>query len=315
MLVGLALIAAWVVYEWKFARYPMVPGELFKGQRIVGLAYVVAFAAGMNFFSILNFFPVTFTSVYDPVPVKIGLRGIGPALSTAVGAIGFNAALSGFPGHTREVLLLAVSIMTSFAGALAVMTPENEGLVLFLGCMAGLGVGGVLVPAATVAMLVCPDALITTAAALSLSIRTVGGSIGYSIYYNIFATKLTTNLPLYVAEYAVRAGLPLTSAEAFVGLFLTTPEKLATSNIPGVTPEVIAGATKGTQWAYSESLKYVWVSCAQVATLYMDRANESPVYIDSFWEHRNHLHLPAAEHQEVPDKSCCCADLNNRYGA
>jgi hypothetical protein len=50
MLVGLALIGAWVVWEWKFAPYPMVPGELFKGQRIVGLAYVVAFAAGMNFF-------------------------------------------------------------------------------------------------------------------------------------------------------------------------------------------------------------------------------------------------------------------------
>lgn len=28
----------------------MIPGELFRGQRIVGLAYVVAFAAGMNFF-------------------------------------------------------------------------------------------------------------------------------------------------------------------------------------------------------------------------------------------------------------------------
>jgi hypothetical protein len=51
LLFGLALIAAWVVWEWKFAPYPMVPGELFKGQRIVGLAYVVAFAAGMNFFS------------------------------------------------------------------------------------------------------------------------------------------------------------------------------------------------------------------------------------------------------------------------
>jgi hypothetical protein len=69
LLSGLALIAAWVriiqtlhkaytdcaiqvVYEWKFARYPMIPGELFKGQRIVALAYVIAFAAGMNFFSV-----------------------------------------------------------------------------------------------------------------------------------------------------------------------------------------------------------------------------------------------------------------------
>jgi hypothetical protein len=124
--------------------------------------------------------------------------------------------------------------------------------------MAGFGVGGVLVPAATVAMLVCPDALITTAAALSLSIRTVGGSIGYSIYYNIFAGKLTTNLPKYTAQYAIQAGLPVESVEAFVGLFLTVPEELATADIVGVTPAVIQGATIGTRWAYSESLKYVW---------------------------------------------------------
>ncbi|KAH7384489.1 major facilitator superfamily domain-containing protein [Pyrenochaeta sp. MPI-SDFR-AT-0127] len=260
LLVGLALIAAWVVYEWKFAKYPMIPGELFKGQRIVALAYVVAFAAGMNFFSLLNFFPVTFTSVYDPVPVRIGLRGMAPGISTAIGAIFFNAMLSTFPGHTREVLLSAVAMMTAFTGAMAVMTPENEGLVLAIGALAGFGVGGVIVPAATVAMLVCPDALITTAAALSLSIRTVGGSIGYSIYYNIFITKLTQKLPVLTAKFAIAAGLPLTSVEAFVGLFLTTPAKLATTPIEGVTPAVIAGATKGTQWAYAESLKYVYLT-------------------------------------------------------
>ena len=255
----------------------MVPGELFKGQRIVGLAYVVAFAAGMNFFrsvhslslyghdeltscSILNFFPVVFTSVYEPDPVRIGLRAIGPAFTTAIGAILFNAALSVFPGRAREVLLVAVLLMTCFAGSLAVMTPDNEHLVVGLGAMASLGVGGVLVPAATVAMIVCPDALITTAAALSLSIRTVGGSIGYSIYYNVFATKLEHNLPKYVAEHAIKAGLPVASAVEFITVFLTAPANLTTTRIEGVTPEVIAGATKGVQWAYSQSLKYVWVS-------------------------------------------------------
>jgi len=258
LLFGLALVAAWVVWEWKFAAYPMVPGELFKGQRIVGLAYVVAFAAGMNFFSILNFFPVVFTSVYEPDPVRIGLRAIGPAFTTAIGAILFNAALSVFPGRAREVLLVAVLLMTCFAGSLAVMTPDNEHLVVGLGAMASLGVGGVLVPAATVAMIVCPDALITTAAALSLSIRTVGGSIGYSIYYNVFATKLEQNLPKYVAEHAIKAGLPVASAVEFITVFLTAPANLTTTRIEGVTPEVIAGATKGVQWAYSQSLKYVW---------------------------------------------------------
>jgi hypothetical protein len=209
--------------------------------------------------SILNFFPITFSSVYDPDPVKIGLRAMGPAFTTAIGAILFNAALSVFPGRAREVLLVAVLLMTCFAGSLAVMTPENEHLVVGLGSIASLGIGGVLVPAATVAMIVCPDALITTAAALSLSIRTVGGSIGYSIYYNVFATKLEQNLPKYAAEYAIKAGLPVTSAAEFVTVFLTKPAELATTQIEGVTPAVIAGATKGVQWAYSQSLKYVWV--------------------------------------------------------
>lgn len=256
LLIGLALIAAWVVHQWKFAKHPMIPHELFQGQRIVALAYVIAFAAGMNFFSILNFFPVTFTNVYDPDPIQIGLKGMPPSFTTALGAIGFNAALSTFPGRAREILLVALLFMTGFGGSLAVSNPTNPKLTVALGALASFGVGGVLVPAATVAMIVSPDAVITTAAALSLSIRTVGGSIGYSIYYNIFATKLEQQLPTYVAEYAIKAGLPVASAERFVLTFLTAPTEVG--SIDGVTPAVMAGAMKGTQWAYSQSLKYIW---------------------------------------------------------
>jgi len=46
---SIALIAAWVVWEARFAPYPMIPKELFRGQRVVALTYVVAFTAGMTF--------------------------------------------------------------------------------------------------------------------------------------------------------------------------------------------------------------------------------------------------------------------------
>ena len=110
--------------------------------------------------------------------------------------------------------------------------------------MTGLGVGGVLVPAATVAIMVTPDTSIATCVALSLAIRTVGGSIGYAIYYNVFVNKLTPELPMRVAEYAIKAGLPLESAEAFVGAFLTGMEELLVQ-VPGVTPAVTEGAAIG----------------------------------------------------------------------
>ena len=101
-----------------------------------------------------------------------------------------------------------------------------------------------------------PDALITTCAALSLSVRAVGGAIGYSIYYNIFIEKLTKKLPVLVATYSIAAGLPTSEVKTFVGTYLTVPEDAA--KLPGITPAILRGALTGSEWAYAESLHYVW---------------------------------------------------------
>lgn len=79
-----------------------------------------------------------------------------------------------------------------------------------------------------------------------------------AIYYNVFINKLLAQLPIYVATYAIEAGLPLTSAEEFVTLFLTDPAELVKSSIPGLTPEVVQAGILGSQFAYADSLKYVW---------------------------------------------------------
>ncbi len=160
----------------------MVPKQLFQGQRIVALGYAAAFVAGMNFYSVLNFLPLMWDSQYVNDPIQIGLKGFPPAMSTTIGAIGFNALLSTFPKHNREVLFTAATIMTVFGGALAATTPDHPKTAVALASMATFGVGGMIVPTATVALLAAPDVLITTCAALSLSVRTVGGAIGYSIY-------------------------------------------------------------------------------------------------------------------------------------
>ena len=149
-------------------------------------------------------------------------------------------------------------LLAAFGGALAAVTPDNPKTAIAMEILAGFGVGGVLVPAATVAITVCPDELIATCVALSLSIRVIGGSIGYAIYYNIFINKVTPKLPAYVGLFAVEAGLPLTSVKEFVTLFLTAPTELATTKIPGLTPAVVQAAVVGSRWAYAESLKYVW---------------------------------------------------------
>lgn len=152
LLIGLALIFTWVVYEAKFAKYPMVPKELFMGQRVVALAFGVAFVAGMNFFSLLNFWPLTISTVWDPIPLKIGLRGMSAGFATALGAIFWNALLSVFTAKVKWVLFIAAAMLTCFGGGLAVMTPNNIVMTIAFGTLACWGLGGVIVPAATVAM-------------------------------------------------------------------------------------------------------------------------------------------------------------------
>jgi hypothetical protein len=67
--------------------------------------------------------------------------------------------------------------------------------------------------------------------------------------------------------------LPLKEAEEFVVTYLTAPTKLA--SVPGVNAAVLEGAVIGTRWAYSESLKWVWISsipfgvCAIIACLFI----------------------------------------------
>lgn len=112
LLVGIFLIAAFVVWEMYGAKHPMVPGALFTTNDIVWKAFIVAFVAGMNLYSLLNFFPLTFTAVFDPNPISVGLKGLGYGISVTLGACVVNALLTVFKGHNRELLIFSTVLMS-----------------------------------------------------------------------------------------------------------------------------------------------------------------------------------------------------------
>lgn len=77
LIVGAILIILFGVWEkWGPHQYPMVPAKIFKGQRVVALAYVTVFVAGMDFYSILGFFPVVLEHVYNTSLITVGVRGL-----------------------------------------------------------------------------------------------------------------------------------------------------------------------------------------------------------------------------------------------
>lgn len=138
------------------------------------------------------------------------------------------------------------------------MNPDTPNAAIAFGTIAAFGVGGINVAGSTVALIVVPDALLATSAALALAIRTGGAATLFAVYSSIFSNKLKTRLPETVAQYAVKAGLPISSVEEFVKAFLTEPTKLTA--VPGSTPQIAAAARAGSRLAYAYALKYVWYS-------------------------------------------------------
>ena len=98
------------------------------------------------------------------------------------------------------LMIGSTMLMTLGTGLMALAKPDNIGPVIVILIVAGLGIGGILVPASIITTIVCPDDLIATVSALTLSIRVLGGAIGYACYYNVFFNKFVD----YSIEYLAR---------------------------------------------------------------------------------------------------------------
>ena len=156
--------------------------------RILGLTLVITAVSGANFFSVLMFWPTQAFNTYDQDPVHVGLRGLPIGLAIMVGCCVVLVALSVWGGHIR--LLMVVSTITMTIGwsitlqpclrlligtgvsLICLSTPQNEkgmfrplfyqhprllAAVMYpILIIAGLGIGGILVPASVISTIVCP---------------------------------------------------------------------------------------------------------------------------------------------------------------
>ncbi|KAF2104445.1 hypothetical protein NA57DRAFT_70650 [Rhizodiscina lignyota] len=96
LIIGLLICIAFGVWEWKLAPYPMIPRELFSGQRVVGMGFAVACVGGINFFSLLNFYPLALETLYTSGPVGIGVKGLGYGFAVSFGSVFFTPVMKLF---------------------------------------------------------------------------------------------------------------------------------------------------------------------------------------------------------------------------
>ncbi|MCJ1278699.1 hypothetical protein MMC21_006516 [Puttea exsequens] len=262
LFIGFFLLVAFVVWEAKFAPYPMFPARLKQSPRILTLTLVITFISGANFFSVLLFWPTQAFNVYGQDPVGVGIRGLPIGFSILAGAVIVLWLLSRLRGHNRELMIASACIMTAGTAALASLTHDTLHRAYGLLVLAGLGIGGIVVPASIITTIICPDDLIGTVAALTLAIRVVGGSIGYTAYYNVFVSKFTPKVVYYVGgvmeeqlgimdKKVIQEAVVLTGASLLEGIRV----------LPGIAgkPGAWEAVVLAGQVAYAESYRYVYL--------------------------------------------------------
>jgi len=190
-MIGVGFIAAFVVWEMKFAKFPMVPAALFsKDKRSMIAILIITFFSGGNFLVVLLFWPTQSYNMYGDDPIQDGIRTLPIGFGIIAGAFVTLVAIGMSKGRTTIIMIVSTVIMTAFSGAMAAATPYNLNPVIWpiitLSCF---GVGCVIIPCSIVAQIMAPTELIGTITAITLSIRYIGGAIAFTAYYNVFYAK------------------------------------------------------------------------------------------------------------------------------
>ncbi|KAF7908615.1 uncharacterized protein EAF01_004370 [Botrytis porri] len=261
LILGAVLLIIFCCWEIYGTKYPMFPSRLKQAPRILALTLVITFISGANFFSIIMFWPTQAFNVYGHDPIGVGIRGIPVGFAILAGACIVLWLLSVLKGRNKELMIVSSVFMTAGCGALACANRHNLSTLWALLIIAGLGIGGIVVPASIITTIICPDDLIATVSALTLSIRVIGGSIGYCIYYNVFVSKFVPATTLHIGGVMARQ-LNITNKTLIGEAIHYTASSLLPllKTIPGIAGNetayqmvVIAG-----QEAYAESYVYVY---------------------------------------------------------
>lgn len=163
-------------------------------------------------------------------------------------------------------LLVGFAIFTAGIVGLATVEPGQSLSAIVFAALAGLGVDAPLILILAGAQLSTPHHLIATATAAAVSARCVSGTAFTAIYAAALNDRLTKKMPAYISEAALRAGIPPTSAIAFVKA-LVAKDAAALPKIPGVTSAIIQADVGGLKQAFADSVRVIYIIAAPFGLL------------------------------------------------
>jgi EmrB/QacA subfamily drug resistance transporter len=189
---GIALLCAFVLAESR-ASEPVLPLRLFRN-RVFSVASVVGFIIGFALFGAITYLPLFLQIVKGASPTASGLQLLPLMAGVIVASIGSGALItrSGrykiFPIVGTALMALGLFLLSRLDVSTSILTADLYMIVL------GLGLGLVM----QVLILAVQNAVdygdLGVATSGATLFRSMGGTIGVSIFGAIFTAQLTSNL-------------------------------------------------------------------------------------------------------------------------
>ncbi|KAK4498386.1 hypothetical protein PRZ48_011044 [Zasmidium cellare] len=273
LIIGVVLIVAFFLWELFGAKHPMVPPALFsKDKRTMILILLTTFFSGANFFVVLLFWPTEVYNLYGNDPVQIGIRALPIGFGIVGGAVISLVLIGLTKGRTKYLMIFWTCSMTAFTGSMSVANTQNLTPTVYpLITFAAISVGAVIIPCSIIAQIICPTELIGTVTAITLSIRYVGGAVGFTAFYNVFFHKFETMSATVAGPAIAGQGVSkdyfelislITLAsnaqfEQLMELIQTSPTVMRKDQAYGIIVDAVQKAfAKAYQWPYYISIAF-----------------------------------------------------------
>ncbi|KAJ7503361.1 cephamycin export protein cmcT [Mycena galericulata] len=232
LVLGCVVSVAFVLWEWKFPPFPVIPMYIFKKKIVVGAGITQTINGFLTVVQVF-YLPTFYQLAYGYSPVKSGVMLLPLTLVQTVASTGSGLIVTA-TGRYRELILAGWAIWAVGLGLMATLN-ESSTLAQQVGysLLTGIGVGQTFQPSlvAVQGALERKDMAVVTA--MRSFARNIGGTIGLAIT----GTIVNSILQNYVSKLDISADLRRSIVD--------NPVSARSGLSPEVLSRVIAGYHKG----------------------------------------------------------------------
>ncbi|APA09339.1 hypothetical protein sscle_05g041090 [Sclerotinia sclerotiorum 1980 UF-70] len=249
---GILVAGLFVINEWKFARYPLMPLRLFKHPSNVA-ALGVCFCHGFVFISASYYLPLYFQAVLGATPLLSGVYLLPFALSLSLTSASTGVFIKK-TGKYLPPIYFGLTVMTlGFGLFINIPRTENWSKIIIYQIVAGIGVGPNFQ-----SPLIALQSLVKRA-----DIATATATFG-------FTRNLSTSISVVVGSVVFQNEMQKRSAELATALGSSVASELSGGSA-GASVDIVKGlpapGREVARNAYWESLRIMWIIYVAFAAL------------------------------------------------